>query len=532
MNRTDLVEQMVNEAITEKIVIEGILVLETPAIIGSGNDDAADIELVRDSSGSKPFIPGTSLAGALRHYFFEYLENLADYSKVECDEEPVKKVGVIEDIKEPVFKKFWGFTDKMGKNETTESSQSSLIIDDLLPANDIATKIRDGVRIEYKTQIAEDKGKYDYEVIERGAGFSLKMELTLRKEYNEEKIEKREEQGKNFKRILATVIENLKDSKISIGAKNASGFGRCRLKDIKYYDFTFDTIDDIIKWLQYPDKRDFFADYTVGKLGKSIVIPSHDFIVEADFSLKSAMIIRAFPEDIFNEMVHKESNSHNNKSDDSKEKKQIPDAVHITSAGEPVLPGTSSKGALRHRALKILNTLGKAESGAIIESLFGIAGNKETDKKRRSRFITEECLIENVDQEAQNRLKIDRFTGGTIKAALFDSMPLWNKNGNNRNVRMKITIINYEDHEAGLLLLLLKDLWTEDLATGGEKNVGRGVMKGLKAEISFDEPGNRAAKRIHLHSNNPVLCPPEDKVVLQKFVTALSDYNTIQRGGK
>ena len=42
---------------------------------------------------------------------------------------------------------------------------------------------------------------------------------------------------------------------------------------------------------------------------------------------------------------------------------------------------------------------------------------------------------------------------------------------------------NPEQYEIGLLLLLLKDLWTSDLPVGGESSIGRGRLQGLKAEI-------------------------------------------------
>ncbi len=35
----------------------------------------------------------------------------------------------------------------------------------------------------------------------------------------------------------------------------------------------------------------------------------------------------------------------------------------------------------------------------------------------------------------------------------------------------------------GLLLLVLKDLWTEDLPLGGESSVGRGRLRGQKATL-------------------------------------------------
>lgn len=113
----------------------------------------------------------------------------------------------------------------------------------------------------------------------------------------------------------------------------------------------------------------------------------------------------------------------------------------------------------------------------------------DEDKKKdkiKSRVIVEETEIEKpIAAELQHRIKIDRFTGGTIKTALFDSMPLWS-NGNDKAVEIKMTINDYQEWEAGLLLLILKDLWNEDLPIGGEKNVGRGILKGWKAEIRWD----------------------------------------------
>jgi hypothetical protein len=40
--------------------------------------------------------------------------------------------------------------------------------------------------------------------------------------------------------------------------------------------------------------------------------------------------------------------------------------------------------------------------------------------------------------------------------------------------------------EIGLLLLTLKDLWTGDLPLGGESSVGRGRLRGLRAELSLN----------------------------------------------
>jgi hypothetical protein len=41
--------------------------------------------------------------------------------------------------------------------------------------------------------------------------------------------------------------------------------------------------------------------------------------------------------------------------------------------------------------------------------------------------------------------------------------------------------------EVGLMLLLLKDLWTGDLPLGGESSVGRGRLQGVSATITLDD---------------------------------------------
>ena len=66
-------------SVTGKIIITGMLMLDSPLLIGQGGHTAeasqADIQVLRDGEG-RPFIPGTSLAGVLRDFcereYFSY----------------------------------------------------------------------------------------------------------------------------------------------------------------------------------------------------------------------------------------------------------------------------------------------------------------------------------------------------------------------------------------------------------------------------------------------------------------------------
>jgi len=174
----------------------------------------------------------------------------------------------------------------------------------------------------------------------------------------------------------------------------------------------------------------------------------------------------------------------------------MPDAVHMKSLDDWILTGTSLKGAIRARAERIVNTLGKKTE--IIDELFGkvddenrskVGDENRSDDAKKGRIQVKESILPRFVAELQTRIKIDRFTGGTIETALFDTMPLWS--GHDKVVKnIEICVRQYKDHEAGLLLLVLKDLWTGDLAVGGEKNIGRGVFQGVEATIQCngDEP--------------------------------------------
>lgn len=437
-------------AVIGKLVLKGRLMAKKPLIIGSGNDDLANIEVLRNEEG-KPFIPATSFVGVLRHCIEEE----------SCKENPKQS------------EYFWG-------TKTDKGAQSALCCHDLKLSknNKVTIKIRDGVAINPKTGIAIDEKKYDYEVVEPGVSFDMHLEVTVRKAFDKG----------FFKRILATIVELLEKGEVSFGAKTTSGFGRCKLEDMKYYEFDFSKKEDVWPWL----KKEDFPEGAKSINVNPFQIRQNTFTIDAIFSIKSSLIVRSYSSEL-----------------------ESSDIVHIKSNEKNVLPGTSTKGAIMARGLKILKTLGCTSAEDMINKLFGFVDKKD---KKKSKVIVEETEIKKpkVVAELQHRIKIDRFTGGTIKTALFDSMPLWS-NGNDKAVEIKMTINNYQDWEVGLLLLILKDLWNEDLSIGGEKNVGRGILKGHLAKIRWD--GNE----ITIGEKEGVLyiSPSDATTTLQRFCNSL-----------
>jgi hypothetical protein len=144
-----------------------------------------------------------------------------------------------------------------------------------------------------------------------------------------------------------------------------------------------------------------------------------------------------------------------------------------------------------------------------------IGGNKQT--ARSSRLIVSETVIENPVNLVQNRIRIDRFTGSVYGTGLFNEQPVFGKN--DTLVAIDLTLRNPQDAEIGLLLLLLKDLWTGDLPLGGEVGIGRGRLKGVEAVI--ETPHHKAKPLTISAVDGDKRLTVSDRSALERYVAAL-----------
>ena len=367
------------------------------------------------------------------------------------------------------LERFWGSEKKKDK----PLYQSALYCDDLsISDTKPEITIRDGVAINSKTGRAKEHAKYNYELIERDTIFNLRLEIDLIRGHE-----------LFFKQMLATIIKVLQNGELRLGAKTRSGFGKVKLEDYKVYEFDFHNKEAILKWLkgEFTEPSDF--KYQAFDIAKDNL-----FKLDATFSIKNSLIVRSYTA-----------------SPDE------PDSVHIKSRGKDILPGTSLKGAIRARAERILNTLGKPSG--IIEDLFGRV-DEDRKEAKRGRLIIEETVLDGYPSEVQTRIKIDRFTGGVMEGALLETMPLFSSK-DRKTFNISITVEDCKPHEAGLMLLVLKDLWTGDLPVGGEKAIGRGVLKGISANITYE------GKRFKIQEDISKL---PDKDILQGYINSLVNY--------
>lgn len=447
--------------ITQKIVIKGTVTTASPLIMGKGEGEWVDKAIMRLPDG-RPYIPASSFTGSLRS--------------------TMKMLGLYNETDNSKWEWFWG-TEKGGaeKNDREDVYQSHLLIQDLIPDEVDINKIarRDGIRINYQTGIVDKGAKYDYEILEPGVKFPLTIEITVREKFKD-KVD--------CKKIAVALISTIKHDSFRVGAFTSQGFGRFNVhfdddkRDLEAFLFNFSEKNEVRKkhedaWFEYLETGICNVDVPLPIEQSDLPNINYPaFQVKASFRLKSALMIGA-------------SGGENTQAD----------KTSIQSNGHYVIPGKSIRGAIRHRAMRILRIwenqgtqLQRADGKDLTSGLFGFVnedGSKEGNA-RRGLIRIEETIIpkNNVEPMLQNRIRIDRFTGGVIDGALFNSEPVWTTD--KEDLQVTLTIDTFKDLNDAtqkiykkLLLMLLKDLWTGDLAIGGEKNVGRGVLQGKNAEI-------------------------------------------------
>lgn len=407
-------------------VLTAELTLHTAAHFGGGDDDSTDLGLVRDRASGAPMLFGTSLAGALRRHL---ADRLGGYGREEAAE--------VSDL--------FG-----GRRGDDAGSQSPLLVCDALAAGGSLSEIRDGVAIEPRSGTAADEAKFDFEVLPAETTLPLRFELEVGERVDESRL-----MG-----LLTAALEGLRPGEVSLGARASRGFGQVRASAwrARRYDLT-----DRAGWLAYltvdpeaaPDTQthDEVSDAVRAWL-PAPPTPVDDarsrVIADVKLAFSAGLLVRSPPGD-----VHE------------------PDAVHLRSGNRPVLPGTSLAGALRAHARRVAHAVhGPSNDAEVwVERLFGPSPGAQDLRTSRLRII--EAPITGGHPRTRSRVRIDRFTQGTVPGALFDEQAHF---GGAVTLRMELR--DPQPGEVGFLALLLRDLTDGHVPLGGGTAVGHGAVRG------------------------------------------------------
>lgn len=220
---------MSSNPIIEKLVWHVKFRIEEPLCVSGGTDAATDMDVIKDFDGN-PFVPGSSVAGAFKHYLDE------------CGEA----------------------TSLLGGGTGDDTRMSPLLISDLrFEADGDMIDERDGIKLENKRTV--DGSKFDMEIVKIGTTGTLELELNIReKDKDSREIEWKDQ----VLRILGAV--NAGD--IRLGARKTRGFGRLSVTEVWEKAFSKDNVES---WLEYMlGNTDGFTSVTVDKEGNQALFAS------------------------------------------------------------------------------------------------------------------------------------------------------------------------------------------------------------------------------------------------------------------
>ncbi|MBM7844806.1 RAMP superfamily CRISPR-associated protein [Herpetosiphon giganteus] len=470
--------------IIARTLIHGRLELQAPTLISNGASDLpTDMALLRDLVEARALIPGSSIAGALR----AYLKNFADERAL--------------------------FGDRLDSDDST-GDQSALLVSDAISTTIVLSMVRDGVQIDGTTRTASDGAKYDLELLPAGTCFDLYFELLHEVPFDQQakfpKWQESTEYNQKRLKLLAQALYGLEAGQIALGMRKQRGLGLCQVTNWQIWHYRLTEPDQMLQWLLFDREQPPVPSYAGPNIGEGLGLkldrlPPSQCQIQVEFGLEQSLLIRS-------------ARSNPYAPDDTYLETRLADGSRY-----PVIPGTSWAGIMRHRAAKILATLkNQAQQPTapddLIKELFGYVATDDqarNSKAQMSRVRIHDSLIKQASTDyIQTRIAVDRFTGGPYPSALLAEQPVWGLQ--ETQITLDLTINKATDHDIGLLLLVIKDLWLGDLTVGGEQSIGRGVLAGRSFKLWI---GNEAYHFHQVEGQLTIDSPSADR--LQMYVDVL-----------
>ena len=427
-----------------RVVIEAA----TPLCVGSGQKDiATDAAVAKDVNGL-PYIPGTSIAGVVRHALEDNGLNLDMFFGNQ-------KQGS-ERGSEIIFSeaRMIGVAGKAVDGlQTIDFSNDFYRHYDSLP-------VRQHVRIGHKGA-AEAHGKFDEQVVLKGTRFCFEIEAVS--ETDEDST-------------FCEVLRTLHNAEFRIGSGSRKGFGKIVVKEFKKKTLNLACESDL-QW--YLNHSSSLAEALEGEkvdgepqCGSTVytltLMPEDFFLFGAGFGDNEADLVPV------------------------KEKKvcwKPAGGVEIPEVKDNMLliPASSIKGALAHRVAfhhnkqhqRWADELNDTQVNAFTtenEAVVALFGSADTKNPRRGIVLFEDIIEEGLNEKIFPHVQIDRFTGGAIDGALFQEKASY---GCGSTFITHITLLNGADEDSVQALeAALQDICKGLLPLGGGTTKGYGCFKG------------------------------------------------------
>lgn len=446
--------------INARIVAEIRGHLDSPLLVGSGEDERTDMDQLMTADGI-PFIPGSSLAGVLR----SYLEACVGRDEVE------DLFGTLG----------WSQIPEGERENKRHEYQSRIFVYDTLLTDAVMVQ-RDGVRLD-EGKTSEENKRFDMQAVETGAFCRLRLEILVRDQQVQGDLEEA------IKRDLEKVqcfVRGMETGGLLFGARRNRGFGKFEVQGVKYRTFRLNNADDYKRWLDWHwDDDGAFAQKEKWKLADLKQIKNADeHLLCVPLEIKTTLLIRSYA-------IPSWGKGRAAGTDGSVEA----DCGQLALGdGTAVIPGSTWSGAIRGyvadlaRQIAGLETWEQAQK--LLEPFWGTWATGEQREQRESlraaKIRIEETRIAGGHSLPVQRNSVNRFTGGAATGALFTET-LWAGGTAMLNIRWSDKNLGDQEREAliGMLLWAIQGLRSGLLAVGGEGGVGRGIF-GPAGDICLD----------------------------------------------
>ena len=464
--------------------------LRSPLTIGGGEqDDLRDHAAVVDANGL-PTLPGTSIAGVLRHALAvgdpdtdEGIRAMFGY------QDPQRGATAADGASSRIWTSWGQVHDKEDRPFpmlAVTPAQRRALTEDLVLKHLAEGTVRDHVSLNARG-VPGDRKKFESLLVPRGARFTFEIGIAPAPD-------KRLRDRFSVKAILA----RLASPQVRLGGRTLRGFGSFDIKRILHRRFDLSNSADAGLWARLPRALEQAVPGGVLSAIKTDGLPRSDrggwVTVERNYQ----------PEDLFlpgggegedwapeiaargegpgeprvpvtERFIHYDANNRG----------------AVSARGEPYMPGTGIKGALRHRVAfharalrgetldpqnpELADALDLPDPPEVVE-LFGRARG---DEGLPGRVIVEDMPIKLQGAQWLDHVSLDRYSGGPMDGLLFSELAHARTDQLFLGLRLHVRVEGLSEHAARALELAVEDLGRGRLAIGGGASRGHGYLEDI-----------------------------------------------------
>lgn len=420
-----------------------------PLAVGTGEKNVITDACVALDVNGLPYIPGTSIAGVLRHAMKSEDKNLWGFqerSEGHGSEIIVSEARVVN-----------------SKGQVMDGMCSTKELEDNVLKLYAALPIRQHVRINHQGT-AENGAKFDNQIVPKGSRFCFEIEVLAK--------------DKPADGFAQSIINCVNSDAFTLGSGTRNGYGQVEIVNAwhKELDLTQDNERE-----EYLNKSAALSD-SAGWWGNKLEKESTSATSTAIYKLSLT------PRDFF--LFGSGMSSQEDDADMAPVMEKVIDwttGVGTVIDKVMVIPATSVKGALRHRVAyhynKMMGFTATKENvenydinaNVAVQQLFGYTDGKSQFKGKL--VFSDVTLKDGWKTKILNHVSIDRFTGGAIDGALFSELAVYGTD--TKPFEMRIILEGNVDDEAKKALKeALKDICKGMLPLGGGVNRGNGMFAG------------------------------------------------------